>query len=91
MPETRKPIPADAADLIATLTQASLSETFATTNRLIQNLTEQLDEAQAMVAAIRSRVCDLLDGDHMPTPAAITRALWPSEAVVAEFRQAAES
>jgi exonuclease VII large subunit len=83
----RAPIPADAADLIARLAQASLTETFATSNRLVEHLTSQLDEAQAMIAAIRTGVADLLEGDYMPTPAAIERALWPSDWVVARFKE----
>jgi hypothetical protein len=86
-----KSIPIESADLIATLTQASLTETFATSDRVVESLTLQRDEAVATVAAVRSRVCELLAGDYMPTPFAIERALWPSLAVVDEFKREARS
>lgn len=72
--------------LVADLMQASLTQTHAVTNSVIDNLTERAELAEATLAAIRTAVLDLVGGDFMPTPAAIERALYPRQAVINSHR-----
>jgi hypothetical protein len=76
--------------LVANLITASLAASHATTDTLIDGLTEQRDKAEATVDAIRARVGELLDGPYAPSASAIERALWPSPEVVDRFRRAGE-
>jgi chemotaxis regulatin CheY-phosphate phosphatase CheZ len=73
--------------LVGQVITAMISQTHDTTNRLIDSLTEQLSESQAEVDAIRAGVAELLDGPYMPTPDAIYRALYPSEAMRERYRR----
>lgn len=71
--------------LVADIMTGMMASTHAMTNRVIENLTEDRDRALALVAAIRDGVLNLIEGDSMPTPRAIERALWPSDKAVAEY------
>lgn len=82
--ETDTPI----SPLVAELLSASLSITHDTTNRLIDSLTTQLADAHAELGTIRHDVTRLADGNYMPTPAAIGRALWPAARRIQMFREA---
>jgi hypothetical protein len=75
--------------LVADLIGASLQQTHATANYLIDSLTAQLAERDAKLAAIRAGVMDLIDGDWMPTPAAIQRALYPGAGDIDAYREGA--
>lgn len=74
--------------LVAQLMTASMSQTAATTNAVIDSLTEQRDRAEAELAAIRADVESLLTGPYMPMPDAIWRALNPSDERIAVQREA---
>jgi endonuclease III len=73
--------------LIADVLTAMTADSQATTNALIEGLTARATRAEAALDAVRDQVMDLLSGTWMPTPAAIQRALWPSELVVDKFRK----
>lgn len=73
--------------LVADIISASLSMTQNVTQRVIDSLTEQLAEANAREVAVREGVMALLDGPYMPMPAAIERALYPSAALIARYRE----
>ena len=72
--------------LVAEVISASLAQTHAVTGTLIDSLMAQLDDAQARRQAVEYAVERLIGGDYMPTPAAIRRALHPSDEVVARWR-----
>lgn len=72
--------------LVADLMSASLAQTHAVTNSVIDNLTERAELAEATLTAIMVGVDELLDGDYMPTSDAIRRAMLPSRATVDRFR-----
>lgn len=73
--------------LVAQLIEASLAQTFAATDLVVEGLEADLDNALAELAAIREGVLRLLDGRYMPTPAAIERALYPSAELVEDFKR----
>lgn len=78
--------------LVAELITASLSMTHDTTNRLIDNLNATIADADAHRAAVEYEVRQLLDGDFMPSPDAIRRAVYaPDPALVARFREESSS
>jgi hypothetical protein len=73
--------------LVADIISAGVAITNDTTNRLIDSLTERATEAEACVNAIRDGVEALLAGPYAPSPAAIRRALYPADDVVARYRE----
>jgi len=74
--------------LVAELISAQLSMTHDTTNRLIENLQATIADADAHRLAVEYEVERLLDGDFMPTPDAIRRAVFaPCADLVARFRE----
>lgn len=58
-----------------------------TSSRLIDALEAQLAEAHAHADAVTDGIERLLDSDFMPTPAAVRRALYPTDEVVALYRK----
>lgn len=86
MPTDFTEMPPEASSLVIQLMQASQAETAGITTSLIGSLTEQLAESNAEIGAIRYRIGALLDGDYMPTPEAILRALYPPAELRERFR-----
>lgn len=80
-------IPMDAANLIAQIVSANVTNLAATTDRIIEALTDRAQDAEATLAAVRTGIVRLIDGDYAPTTAALERALWPSEDCVAVYRE----
>jgi hypothetical protein len=72
--------------LVADVLSAMFENNRQTTTTLIDSLTAQVEDRDAELAAIRDRIHALLDGDYMPTPTAILRALYPTSAVVDRYR-----
>lgn len=68
--------------LVVQILEANSAALAHTTNTLIDNLTAQLDEERATVAAIRDQIESLLSGPWMPTSDALRGALWPSKEAV---------
>ncbi len=79
--------PPPISPLVADLIEANLAASHATTNSLIDGLTDQAAKAEATVAAIRHGVTGLLSGPYMPTPDAIRRVLYPPSDLVDWFRR----
>jgi hypothetical protein len=77
--------------LLAQVLTAQQEMTHAATNAVIDGLTEDLARTRATLAAVRDGVVALIDGDVMPTPRAIERALWPTDEVVAHYRRGGET
>lgn len=76
--------------LIAGLVAASFSASRETADRLIENLQATIADAEAHRQAVEHGVAELLGGDHMPSAAAIQRAVFcPDPALVAYYRQEA--
>lgn len=78
-------------ELALQLTGVMAGNLAVTTNQLIDNLTAERDELQATLDAVRDLIQTKLEGDFMPTPLAITRALYPSDVVVDQYRPATAS
>lgn len=74
-------------ELALQLMGASAEQLAGTTNTLIDNLTAERDELRAETAAMRHGVELLLEGNWMPTPDALRRALWPSADMIDRFRK----
>ena len=85
--ETPDSIPMDAANLIAQIVGANVDSLAATTDRIIESLTDRAQDAEATLAAVRTDVVRLIEGDYAPTTAALERALWPSMDAVAVMRE----
>ncbi len=85
--ETPESIPMDAANLIAQIVSTNVSNLAAVTNSIEEGLTDRTQDAEATLAAIRTGITRLIDGDYAPTTAALERALWPSMDVVAVYRE----
>lgn len=83
-----KPPEVPFSPLIADILTAQSEFTRQITDSVVDGLTEDLARTRATLAAVRRGVVSLIDGDVMPTPRAIEGALWPSEALIAEFRRA---
>jgi hypothetical protein len=65
---------------------ASMTETGAITNKVLDNYRNQLETAKATIRAIRVRVIELLSGSpYMPQPYVITGMLWSDEDTVNKF------
>ena len=82
-----QPTEAPLSPLVAGILTAMNSQTAAVTNNVIDNLTEQLADANATLDAIRDRIQELLSGPYMPLPGHILTALWPTAEQRAEFRE----
>lgn len=67
-----------------------LSDTQNATNRVVDNLEQQLDTAHARIEAIRVAIDELLSGPYMPMPHLIAGALYPSEQQIDTFRKSKE-
>lgn len=80
MTKLTKPVLLD--PLIASLMEASMAQTHAVTDSLIDSLTHRAKRAEAQLQIVREVVTALLDGPWMPTPDAIRSALWPSRETV---------
>lgn len=80
--KTENSVPGEAAALIASLVQQNARDLAYTTNTLLDSYRQDALVAQATLLCIREVVSGLLSGDFMPTPAAIERALYPSERLV---------
>lgn len=76
--------PADALRLVADLMGQSMSQTHDLTNSIIDSLSEDLAETRAIVDLIRDQIENLVQGDYMPTPDALIRALYPYGPAVSE-------
>jgi hypothetical protein len=68
--------------LVARLMEASLAQTHAVTNSVIDDLTYRAKRAETELQLVRDTVSALLDGPWMPMPDAIRRALWPGREAV---------
>jgi hypothetical protein len=68
--------------LVAKLMEASMAQTHAVTDQVIESLTYRAKRAEVERDLIREMVSDLLDGPWMPTPDALRHALWPSRETV---------
>lgn len=77
--------------LVADLITASLTQTHQMTNRVIDNLTEERDEARAELEAVRRRIEELMSGRYMPMPHQVIDALYPFPQLIAEVRDAQDS
>ncbi len=77
--------------LVAGIVSSMFEQSRVTTATLIDSLTAQLADRDAELAAIRERINALLGGDYMPTPAAILDALYPTQALIAHYRQEDET
>jgi endonuclease III len=73
--------------LVAQILTAQADMTHAAVNTVIDNLNEDVIRLRATLAEVRDGVVALIDGDVMPTPRAIERALWPEPEAVAERAQ----
>ncbi len=80
-------MPPEASDLVIRLMQASRAQADATTNTLLDSLTEQLADSRAEVDAIRARIQGLFYGPYEPSENAILNALYPSDELRAHFRR----
>lgn len=83
----KSPAPTLIDPLVARILEANSRGLAHTTNTLIDNLTHQAETAEATIRAIREEVELLLSGSYMPTPAAILKALWPSEEFIDHHRK----
>ena len=83
--KTAEPISAAGASLALILMGKMAEDTAATTNALIESLTNQLAEANARIDLIRTGVAALLDGPWMPTPDTIITALYPMHDRVKQY------
>lgn len=72
---------------VAQLLTAQAAFTQQVTDAAFDGLTEDLARVRATLAAVRDGVIAQIDGDVMPTPRAIERALWPTDEVVAQYRK----
>lgn len=72
---------------VAQILTAQAAYTQQVTNAALDGLAEDLARVRATLAAVREGVVSLIDGDVMPTPRAIERALWPPAEVVAQYRK----
>ena len=70
----------------AIFTQMAADSEF-TTNTLLGAYRSEIADLRATLTAVRAGITCLLDGDYMPTSAALERALWPSSAVVDFHRE----
>jgi hypothetical protein len=74
--------------LIADLVTASFAASRETTDRLVENLQATIAAAEAHRQAVEHGIAGLLAGDHVPSAAAIHRAVFvPDSALVAYYRQ----
>lgn len=89
--QTEEMISKDAVMLMAHLMDGNIAHTQAITDSLITNLDDDFVYARAERAAIRNGVMELMYGDHMPTPYAVERALYPTQAEVLKFVNPSDS
>jgi hypothetical protein len=68
--------------LVAKLMEASMKQTHAVTDQVIESLTYRAKRAEAELRLVRETVGELLAGPWMPVPAALREALWPSRETV---------
>lgn len=74
--------------LIPTLVGAMFAESRTTTDRLVENLQATIADGDAHRQAVEHGVAGLFGGDHLPSEAAIHRAVFaPDPALVAYYRQ----
>lgn len=74
--------------LLAEIIHASMNQTAATQQALIDATQWELDQANAERDLVNARMNELLSGDFMPMPRAIINALYPSvERIIAEARR----
>lgn len=69
---------------VADILTAQAEMTQAATNAVIDGMEQDVIRLRATLAAVRDGVVALIDGDVMPTPRAIERALWPEPEEIAE-------
>lgn len=62
-----------------------------TTNTLIDNLTAERDDLRATLDAVRAGIAALYDGDYMPAPLAVIRALHPPDQLIDAYRPPTDS
>lgn len=72
--------------LMGALLQQSLNNAHSVGQQLYENEKERADTLQSTLDAVRRGIEFLLDGEYMPTSAAIMRALYPSQANIDYFR-----
>jgi hypothetical protein len=82
-PNDMPPISPLMADIVTSL----FDQSHATTNRIIENLEKQLDDARATLDAVENGILALVSGPYMPTPGAITGALYPPADIVDRYRK----
>lgn len=76
--------------LVGAVITTMFEQSAATTNRLIESLQYQLAHEQARNDAIVWKISQLCDGPHVPNPALIRSALYPSDELIARFKKEAE-
>ncbi|MEU8157990.1 hypothetical protein AB0B94_30425 [Micromonospora sp. NPDC048986] len=81
-PNTEQPF----SPLVAQILTANASYAAQTSSALIDSLAAEVATLRAQRAAIREGVRQLLDGEYMPTPAAIIRRLYPTATTVDLYR-----
>jgi hypothetical protein len=81
----------EAMTLVLQIMQQSSSDLAWTTDKLVGNLTKQNADLRAELDAIRGELGILFSGPYMPSQAAITRALWPSDEILDMYREATDS
>lgn len=79
------PITIKNPELLGAIFSQMSSDRAYTTNALLDNYKGQAEKAEATLDAIRWKVEVLLDGDYMPTPTALLRAMWPSDDLIKTF------
>lgn len=72
-------------ELVLQIAAKNASDLAFATNSVIGYLERRLAVAEATLDLVRTETCRLIDGEYMPTSAAIERALYPSEEAV-EYR-----
>jgi len=71
--------------LVGALMEASLAESQAVTNHLIELLTEQRDRALATLDGVRWKIDALLSEPYAPSESRLRAALYPSDDVIEMF------
>lgn len=76
----------DFGEFMAALWEQSKRDYDFTVNSLIDAANTRADRAETTLAWVREAIGYLLDGDYMPTSAALHRALYPSWELVERLR-----